>query len=177
MIVREALLRLIRSEYALFPKAYLQDYYKILYQACHGAEHAVNSLDGVARSLISEWNLLIPSFETPFINDISLDRPLVRLNLARCKADRIPIEKIAQAFFRGAKIIKPLKKTEFATYVELLRDCLRESVQSIDPGESDRFFDEIAIRDYPVVHHSEIYRTLYNPHYRVIPGSALTLLS
>ncbi len=159
-------------EHKLFPKSQIADYYKLLYQSIFGAEHMVKSygesLDGIYREM-SE----IEGDETiSLYYDIGLDTPIIRVNLVRCKAEDIPAEAISKAFVRGAQTYRNRYSANFDLLLRLLTNTLLEKEFKKTREELNEFYLRVKSLSFPVIHHSIVYRKLYNPHYRVIPLDA-----
>ncbi len=105
----------------------------------------------------------------PLYCDISLTFPLVRVNLSRYKAENISIDKISKAFFEGAKIKTRINKEKFELYLKIAANQLLKHPFNLNQKELRFFINEVRKKGFPAIHHSESYRNLYNPHYRVIP--------
>lgn len=169
MELGDRIYELFLREYNLFPKGEIQDYYKLLYQSVFGAEHMVESYDKCLDSIYREMSTLEEKDVEPIYYDIGLDTPVVRINLSKCKAEGIPAELIARAFFYGAQKYRNKYSTNFELVVRMLVDTLAKKPFKKEEEKLAEFYTGIERLKFPAIHHSVTYLKLYNPHYRVIP--------
>lgn len=169
MDIEKIIYSLINQEYSLFPKAKIQDYYKLLFQSTFGAEHMLGEYNRYFDSIYKEMFDLKAIDSIPLYYKIGLDIPLARVNLAKCKADGISAEIITKTFVNGARVYRSKYSTGFELLVRLLIDYLAKQPFQIKGGELTDFFSRISELGFPTIHHSKIYKKQYKPHYRVIP--------
>ncbi|MHA1777555.1 MAG: hypothetical protein ACTSWC_12335 [Promethearchaeota archaeon] len=165
----ERIFDLFSSEYHRFPQAEIRDYYKLLFQAVFGAEHMIPDKETCQHHLEMEMAMLRPRKDVPLYHDISLNVPLIRVNLTRCLAEKIPPSRIADIFFLGAKNFKQNQKVDMEKLVKSMINILKNEPFNFSEGELENFTEKLRQQEFPAVHHSKIYRILYQPHYRVIP--------
>ncbi len=60
------------------------------------------------------------------------------------------------------------KRRVFLSSLELLRNLTNEGIFSFTTAELDTYLTEYASKNYPAVSHSEEYRAIYHPAYRVV---------
>jgi len=157
------------KEFTCFPKSEGQDYYKLLFQAVYGAEHMIQNYDDCFEMLVKEMSQIEADIHCALYNDISLTFPLVRVNLSRCKADKIDHHTISKAFFEGAKLDLKIDTLGFEAYLNIAVNELIKHPFNINEKVLDIFIKKIKKLGFPAIHHSEAYRNAYKPHYRVIP--------
>ena len=136
----------LNKEKQLHPKAEYQDHIKLIYQACFGPGHMIQD---EAKSLyhLQQEKLLAKDYETP--QDIGGDYVRVPLSFMIQK----DLSLWNHLFVRSA--------ANAIAQEELFREMM--DVISIEPISMENLKQG--------VHHSESYRTLYDPHYRVIKKS------
>ena len=169
MMIENKIYNLLLNEFTRFPKSEVQDYYKLLFQAVYGAEHMIQNYNDCFKMLEEEISQIEPDIIYPVYYDISLTFPLVRVNLSRCKADKIDHHIISKAFFEGAKINIKIDTLGFETYLNIAVNTLKKYPFNKNEKLLDEFIRKIKKLGFPAVHHSEAYRNSYKPHYRVIP--------
>ena len=169
MMIKKKIHNLLIKEFTRFPKSEAQDYYKLLFQAVYGAEHMIQNYNDCFEMLNKEMSQIKVDFNCPLYHDISLTFSLVRVNLSRCKADKIDYQTISKAFFEGAKIDLKTDIRGFGTYLKIAVNALLKHPFNINEKILDVFIRKVRKLDFPAVHHSESYKNSYKPHYRVIP--------
>jgi hypothetical protein len=125
----------------------VNDIYKFIYQMVFGCEHLVVDRNSAVVYLMSEYLEIQPK-DTPLFE--SLGQQYVRVNLESYLFHDLNPNDLINAFIKSSE----LNKNDKDYFREL---CL----MYIDSG----LFNKL---DYQAVHHSEQFRKLYNPHYRVI---------
>ncbi len=168
MMIEKKIQSLLIKEFARFPKSEAQDYYKLLFQAVYGAEHMIHNYNNCFEMLEKELSQIEPDIHCALYDDISLTFPLVRVNLSRCKAEKIDHHTISKAFFEGAKIDIKIDTIEFETYLNFATNALIKHPFNLNEKILDVFIRKTKKLGFPAVHHSESYRNFYKPHYRVI---------
>lgn len=173
-MIEQKLKPLLIMEYKRFPKSRIEDYYKLVYQSVWGAEHNITDYISVKKMLVDELSNIEAIPEEPLYYHIGLDKHLLRLNLNRCKSDKINSETIASAFYKGAKTYKVKYGDGFEYLVKNMVDILMKEPFYLNSYKE--FIIKMKELNYPPCHHSDVYKTLYNPHYRIIPIDYLSEL-
>ena len=146
------------------PQMQLQDVYKLLYQAVRGPEHLIASADDFRMRLAKEWDAVPAESDEPLLEAIRADGRLARANLRPLKARGAALGALAAACLEAAALpwgtASELRQA-WATFAGLgLPAFPAEQVQD--------YTRWLAAHSYPTVHHSERYRELYQPAYRLI---------
>ncbi len=168
-MIKKKIHSLLIKEFSCFPKSEIQDYYKLLFQAVYGAGHMIQNYNDCLEMLDKEMAHVEADIHRPLYYDIGLSFSLVRVNLSRCKADKIGLHRITKAFFEGAKIDTKIDIMKFETYLNIATNELIKDPFNINEKNLDDFIRKIKKLGFPAVHHSKTYRKIYKPHYRVIP--------
>ena len=168
-MIEKKIHNLLINEFKHFPKSEVQDYYKLLFQAVYGAEHMIQNYNDCFKMLDNEMSQIESDINCALYYDISLTFPLVRINLSKCKAEKIDLHRISKAFFEGAKINSKIDTKRFETYLNIATNALKNPPFNINEKALEIFIKKIKKLGFPAVHHSEAYRNFYKPHYRVIP--------
>ncbi|MCF2140558.1 MAG: hypothetical protein K9W44_10940 [Candidatus Lokiarchaeota archaeon] len=124
----------------------------------------------------NEMSDLKPDNHTPLYYEIGIFNPIIRVNLARCKAEHITSSQIASAFYQGSKVLtqkfegfKRNSKKNFEDLVSFMIETIYNTPFCISKHTTINFLDNIKKNNFPAVHYSKIYKELYQPHYRIIP--------
>jgi hypothetical protein len=153
---------LIEQELDLFPKATLTDFYKLFYQNCCGSQHYLQDLNFIKNRILSEIQdieekcFIYPTY------DISYRLKVSRISLYSIKVGKYDISFIADAFYKLA--IDPNRLKCQAWLAEW--EKIQELIFNLKPA----IFDDLTSKDISqgqALHHSDIYRLNYHPHYRI----------
>ncbi|MBI5001138.1 MAG: hypothetical protein HZB92_06395 [Euryarchaeota archaeon] len=144
------------------------DIYKLLFQSCMGPEHAITNERAVKNWLSEEWRSIDESEEEPLYDDITINHPVFRLNLAPAKARGIPQGRVLRAFLALGE--------EFEKDRALLEDVWTAAAREMESGglaigDADglaEFNRLVALGDFPAVRHSMEYAEAYKPAYRLV---------
>jgi hypothetical protein len=169
MELKQRIENLLLEEKKRFPKAEIQDFYKLIFQSVFGAGHLIKDSTSAIDYLTEEWNQIEGNKEVDWSCDISLTVPMLRLNLAKCKAENVPLLEIADLFFEGCQRFANPLQISFTEILQLMCNVLTKS--PFDFCEN-KLSDQLPMdqqTNFPILHHSVVYRELYKPHYRVIP--------
>jgi hypothetical protein len=145
----------------------LEDIYKLLHQAAMGPEHAVTDAALARERLTAEAQQLAPGRSDPRVDPISPDGRLARVHLSAYVEGGGKIDDLADAFIETAKNY-PASLDKLAKFCGCLVDLAATGAIPFGREAVERFFDDLAQRGYPAIRHSEAYRTLYRPAYRVV---------
>jgi hypothetical protein len=173
MEIKESLWNLCLTEKNRYPQAQIQDYYKVVFQSIFGAGHLINDPVSAFHYLKDEWDLVEGDKSLAWTTDITLNIPIVRLNLGRCKAEDVTIQDISQAFLEGCGTFSNPLQVNFVDIVVQLAEILFSNPFGFMKEEITKILPLHQKSNYPIMHHSQTYKYLYSPHYRVIPRDNL----
>ena len=166
------MLELLLAEKRAHPAAEARDYCKLLYQSEFGAGHiAADAQTSLAR-LRKECAACVNSAaegEAPFTD---VGGGLVRLHLRALQALKLRLETVNGLF---AQACAP--RGSVAALEEKL-DTLRENAAGLGlrPEDVDAEIAHWRAAGYPALSHSQTYRALYRPAYRLVPAAAMRYL-
>ncbi|WP_457557531.1 hypothetical protein [Candidatus Harpocratesius sp.] len=178
-MIKNRIFKLFLDEYRRFPRSEVQDYYKLLYQAVLGSEHMVPN-EKTCLQMIEKEMIKIKKerlkYKYPLYYEIGIFTKLIRVNLIGCDKEKIRPSLIASAFFIGSKRshqfyeqFKKNFKMTFEDLVSFMIEILYNTPFYVPKHIIMNFIDNIKKNNFPAVHHSKIYKKLYQPHYRIIP--------
>jgi uridine kinase len=151
-----------------YPKSKVEDYIKILYQDCFGPGHMFTNSSLFQNMLFSELEVC---------ENIRTIEPLID-NYFRyyiSKTDYISIDTLTKMFEYSCNI-KNQSEELMDKYLKILEELIIENEIDLD-NESLKFINNYKKNGYRAISHSDQYRSLYQPHYRVIHNSLQPLIS
>lgn len=156
------LFHLIQDHNKKRPNMTLNDLYKMVYQSVLGPGHMIT--DDAKEKLEKELEEVEASDEEELVENISLDRTIVRINLRPFKFKGLSADKLFEAMKTSAEEIKATKEDLVSLWAEVGNlcafGCIQEPIDKIQPW--------IKSWKYPPGSHSMIYETIYKPAYRVV---------
>lgn len=160
------------KHYEKYPKIEIEDIFKFIYQAAFGCEHMISSLDVTTEKIKNEY-----SSDTN-INDFCIEY----LSDKYC---RIPLSYISSglSYFTLGKLFYLSAKKESNGYktLEKMLQITTELVKvGVLPFSYDIFTQKIIKwkeNGYCPLHHSDMFRSLYHPQYRVISNEYIPFLN
>jgi hypothetical protein len=159
--------RILQSQLARYPLLQIEDAYKLLHQGAFGSEHVVKDAAAARSWLEREVAQLGVGPKEPEVEAISTDGLIVRVNLRPFVAAGGDCYALLEAFLRTARDyrgdVERLVRAE--KHLEMMAEVGAFPFRRKDVAE---FFEQMAGRGYPAVHHSTIYEEAYHPAYRVI---------
>jgi hypothetical protein len=166
--------RIINEHLTRYPVMQLEDLYKLAHQACLGSEHAVASWDYAQQRLQQELVQMGDGPAEPLVDPITADGRIVRVHLRPLVAGGGDVDQLLDAFIRTAAEYAgtPADLENYATEVEAIAATGAFPFQPADVGI---YWQRLEVLGYPAVHHSAVYRTAYQPAYRVIAAEFLPL--
>jgi hypothetical protein len=175
---------LLKQHLQRYPQMQLADIYKLLHQAALGNGHAVRDEAAVHAALREEIATMGSGPDEPLTDPISPDGTLARIHLRAYAAAGHDIDALAHAFAATAQQ-RPPERDKLERFCACLGDFAATgggTTPSFAPGEIAfdaarvrAYFAQIVESGYPVVHHSDAFRSAYRPAYRVVQIDLLSL--
>ncbi|MCI0513203.1 hypothetical protein L0128_08335 [candidate division KSB1 bacterium] len=158
-----------------YPLLEIPDLYKLVHQAALGNSHLTTDLATVTRQLQLELEQVVDSDAWPMVENITPDQTLIRVRLAPFKAFQLKPQALAAAMVASAREFQGShpRLREYWQVVE--RNASRRSLR-FTRAELEAYIKPLAAQNFPARHHSETYRRLYQPAYRVIMGKFMSSL-
>jgi hypothetical protein len=155
-----------------YPAMQAIDVYKLLYQACRGPGHAVTDATAARRWLEREAQSAARDPAQLLIEDLAPLGPFVRVYLAPYLSSGRSLEALANAFVTSTAVTLA-NTTSLAETCRQLAAAVATGALAGAPADLPAQFAALGAEGFPAVHHSERYRTLYRPAYRVIAHAEL----
>ncbi|MCL2596657.1 MAG: hypothetical protein FWD66_03160 [Paludibacter sp.] len=159
----------IREQLAKYPESRLQDIYKNFYQDCFSTGHAISDTAMVMSYLRQELRESQLS-SVPLVEPIGWRHRFVRVNIDAVRNGMIDTAVLVHAFIRSASLVNPSDtanwEKEWATIIKIIE----KNHSPIKDFQADKIMIDSLLRENPnrAMHHSRIFDTTYNPHYRVV---------
>lgn len=159
---------LVEFHQRLRPEMGVQDVLKLLYQGVFGVEHLLTDTAGVHAYLEKELSGLEAVGMGELLTEpVSAHTGLVRVNLRPFKHLNLDPELLVQVMFRSAAETKP-DTLMFYRQWNAFFDLVRYGFLKFPMEEAKRWHEIVTGGPPKPVHHTERYRELYHPAYRVV---------
>jgi hypothetical protein len=164
--------QLLASHLQRYPRMQLEDIYKLLHQAAMGPEHAVEDAAIARERLRAEAQQLASGPADPMLDPISPDARLTRVHLRAYLQTGGDIDELAAAFVKTANTYAAAPD-KLAKFCGCLGDLAAAGGIPFARETVEPFFADLAARGYPAIRHSQTYRELYHPAYRVVAAELI----
>lgn len=170
------LLEVLQAHSLRYPASRPQDAVKLIYQNEFGGGHLLTNRDRAMRMLEQEWKTANAEATThgtesePFAEDIG--GGFLRLNLRPAAHAGFTAEQIGRMFAESAMEIRG-NKPRFLAKLDFLKAHLAETNYFFDADELSAYTDEYVAGGCLPMHHSDKYKELYRPAYRIVEASKL----
>ena len=162
--MREYLLKQIER----YPQMQVEDAVKLLYQSEFGGGHMIKNAQASLKWLKEEWRQ-VTCWQAPWAENVpdceAIGDGMCRMNLKILGQGFSP-ETLNQIFVQTADR-KIGKSDSFERKLDMLLECGEKGLVPFSVEEIEAYLNEYRRQGYPPVSHSERYRLLYHPAYRV----------
>jgi hypothetical protein len=158
---------LLKTQVARYPGLQVQDCYKLLFQACLGSEHAVSDPAAAAQALEKELANLGPGPDEPGLDPIAPDGRILRVHLRTLVQHKGDATRLAEAFVKTANTYRG-SRAALAVAWEQVTLLAAAGELPFTPEAVRKYGQDMAMAGFPAVRHSDHFRQLYRPAYRVI---------
>lgn len=181
--------QILQTELALHPQSRLVDIYKLLNQAQYGPTHINPDQQEISRNLRLELNS-VTEYEGYFQQDIGCGRGFVRVNLiSLITFSKLPFANFTSFSDDVHERFRKITKTQIEdftrailasrytgrispiTWARTWQHALPIVLEHISTLPEELLQVEEYVRKDMIPSHSEQYRALYSPHYRVVHHS------
>lgn len=169
------ILKLVLHEKMVYPLAQPQDYYKLLYQAAFGMEHIVPNASLFQSMLLDEIQTVEPDSSKPLLQNISIGHPISRINLAAAKHRGLHASDIARWSLESCRSFRQIDPLLFHDMIKDMMVILVTPEFAFIPRRLEEFCSTIKQSHYPPLHHSDVYRQAYSPHYRLLDPALIDI--
>ena len=160
----EQLKNIILKHVSKYPKMEVTDVIKLVYQNEFGGGHLITNPQNSLNYLIKECESLQSSSDVEY-EDIG--NGLVRYNLSFLNNDINKINELNDKFVASANSVKGTLKS-FLRKIEVVKQVCLDDLLPFTVSQLEQYLLQYSQNNYPMVSHSNTYRLLYKPSYRVI---------
>ena len=150
-----------------YPAWQIDDLYKLLLQASKGAEHIVTDRQSVAQWLDRELASLDGGPVEPLIEDINPVDEFVRVHLRPFAKNQLDKDQLLEAFLSTTALVS-YSMMNFSSYATLAARLCAQGLLPFPEAQVKSYLDKMQTEGLPAMHHSQNYRELYHPAYRVV---------
>lgn len=164
---------LLQAQAKKYPLMQIQDVYKLLYQSAFGNAHLLRDPESAQKYLSLELEE-VEARDMPLLESISPDSSSVRVNLCAFRFRRLNKNLLFEAMLKSAGRTRgdlKLFRKRWRGFVNLV-----ERRDLPFKPEAVKAFEKKYLSEPHEMHHSEIYRKAYSPHYRVVRREVFTRL-
>lgn len=161
---------ILAAHFDHYPKMQPQDAVKLIYQNEFGPGHLIHDQQKALSFLRKEMDEQKADRKEALYETIG--NGLCRLNLAACVQKGIPCEDIFALFLDAAQSIQGDQK-EFRKKLRILSEMANRDETPFFAAELDLFLITYQEKRFPAVHHSNLYKALYAPAYRLVQQKKL----
>ncbi|MGC9364482.1 MAG: hypothetical protein ACP5FZ_07940 [Fidelibacterota bacterium] len=154
-----------------YPEMEPVDLYKLIYQGTMGPGHLGTDSAEIQKQLEREIAIIEADKQSALIENIAPDSEYVRIHLKKWKSLEYPAETITRAILESNRF-SDSDRERLKTAWEIVHREVTTGQISVDKDKFLTIYQHVLENDYPVVHHSERYRSVYSPAYRVVSQSA-----
>lgn len=162
------MIALLQEHLARRPGMEPRDIYKLLYQGVRGPEHSLASSAAFAERLAAEWEALDLAGGDPLCESIRSDGSLLRLNLRPFKAQGGNLNRLVAACLEAGGGFWGTQAELQQAWYSFSAACQEHSWPGLAVNDIKCFTSWLEANAFPAVHHSEQYRSLYRPAYRLV---------
>lgn len=153
----------LRKHALLYPQMQPTDAVKLIYQNVFGPGHFIENSEKSLRYLKAEHQTIACYANAPAFEEIG--NKLVRVHLRGVKESQL--EALNDAFVQTANKHKGTH-VSFLGKLEILKKLTEQGAFTFQKEELQSYLQDYSKAGYPPVSHSETYKELYKPAYRVV---------
>ena len=155
---------------AKYPLMEPTDAVKLIYQNEFGGGHLIRDEEACLNFLRREYESTPQNPTVPLLEEIG--NSMVRVNLAALDSHELSPSELGAAFLRSAASHRG-STASFRKKLSILVELTLAGEMPFTPDALDAYLIKYEASGFPPVSHSEVYRTVYHPAYRVVEQSLL----
>lgn len=166
------------KEYLLYeslihPEAQLLDYYKYFSQSAFGPGHIITDYQTAKENLMNEVQHT-ENFDQIMIQKCNYFKAFYRVNLKLIKENHIDFDVFFNAFIESASVIESLSEIEFIDEWNIVINVIKMELPNLLNSNDIELINQMIEKKKYLCHHSDRFKELYHPHYRLIHHDFLT---
>jgi len=165
---KELIQNAILEEMRLHPEARLIDIYKFFFQGAFGPGHIIRDKQSALNYLQNELQSMT-DFDSVLWQPVGYNKQYYRISLGLVKEGTLSEEELFNAFVQSADLSAVPSIEEWIEEWNFILNIIEAmNLKIINYEEDKSILDDMLEEGNILVHHSNIYRKLYHPHYRVV---------
>lgn len=167
---------IFKKQAACHPAMEPQDAVKMCFQAAFGAEHLLEDRETAREWFIKEYGQVQPRIEEALTEDISED--FARVNLGAWKARQLPSEWLFGMFVETASEANTTycSRELFERNIKIIGQLTAEGIFGFGEDTWEEYLRSYPVKEPVPVHHSEGYRRVEKPAYRLVGKQMCALI-
>ena len=153
-----------------YPLMEPRDAVKLIYQNEFGGGHLIHDIVSCLEFLRREYDSVAQQPGLPLLEDIG--NGMVRVNLAALDGAGLSVEALGTAFLCSAAISKGYLAS-FRRKLDILQQLTAAGAMPFTPDVLTAYLSDYEKAGFPMVSHSDVYRSAYHPSYRVVAKNCL----
>ena len=155
----------------------VEDAYKWAYQATRGGEHGIPDEESARKWLDKEWLTLgKPMTNESLWEQLCPGGDIGRLNLRPYKSQNGKEDDLLEAFLASSREYRTEQSSFTDAWLDLGKRLKKKRAGKLDHKAWKKLDTEMKAKNYPAIHHSEIYEKAHLPAYRVLTKSEVQKL-
>jgi len=161
--------KFIKTFITKYQEAQLSDIYKITFQATFGPGHLGSNIDDIKYSIEKEISEIEEDCNASLYEPIENDSEFIWINLKKFKCENFDPEILAKAILLSSKNVG--NQALFDKRWPEVGNLIKRGELNFSINDFKNFTQKIKRENYPIIHHSERFIKVYDPHYRVVKFS------
>ena len=159
------------AHYQSYPELEISDIFKYIFQSAMGCEHLVSNYTDAVDYIRREHSAM--QSPSAILTD-RLDGEYSRVHLSYLEQG-LCAETLGKLFCKSA-VAMPNGKVEIDNRLKVVRELIADGSLPFSPNEFDKAATAWAEQSYSVIRHSDKFRKVYKPAYRVIANKYVNFL-
>ncbi len=162
---------LILNHFKQYPEMQVQDMVKLIYQNEFAGGHMIKIEKDSMKRLYEEYTTINKTMQNKDSEGSvlfeNIGNGLCRLHLAALHSADINLATVNRFFYNTSNSVNG-NLEGFESKLEVLKQCCKDKILPYTLAELEDYLHDYKSQGYPPVSHSNTYRDLYNPAYRVV---------
>ena len=159
--------KMILHEECLHPQAALRDFYKLCFQSAFGPGHIISSADQARSYILTELSQS-EEYDPVLFQPLQGLGQFCRVNLRLVTDNLIEVKDLTEILLLSSKQTSIWSKEEWFCLWKEIERWLIENFPTLNNDNEKKLIAKVINTDSRIMSHSDSYRKLYNPHYRVV---------
>lgn len=175
-MLNEKIVHLLKSEFNLHPEAQLVDYYKLFFQGTFGPAHIIQDKKKAETALKNELKDAV-DFDNIDKQNVSYINNYYRVNINLINKNIFTFDNFFDAFLKSTEVEIAFYHDDWLSeWKRIKQEILKQNIPIVNFEEQAAELDK-KITAGKLVSHSPVFRSTYNPHYRLISEKQLRKLN